>query len=168
MHESKIPKRFSDLLSWERKVLAHLAVVRRDGTPHVTPMWFDYDGTHLIFNTARGRVKTQGLGPGAMVACSIVDPQNNGRGIQIVGRVVHETEEGAYEQICRLSEKYGRPPYPRIPGQVRVTYKVLPVRVSFVEYVFEEGERARWPSDYAGSRSRLGATSRTAQTDADR
>jgi PPOX class probable F420-dependent enzyme len=150
MSESRIPERFNDLLSWEKRVLAHLAVVRRDGTPHVTPMWFDYNGTHLIFNTARGRVKTQSLGPDAMVAFSIVDPQNNGRAIQIVGRVVHETEQGGYEQICRLCEKYGRPAYPRIPGQVRVTYKVLPVRVSFVEYVFEDGDAGRWPADYAG------------------
>src|SRR4051794_11122978 len=106
MPESTIPERFLDLLGWEKRPLAHLAIVRPDGTPHVTPMWFDFDGTHIIFNTARGRVKSKSLALDAVVALSISDPNNNGRGLQIVGRVVHETEEGGYESICELARKY--------------------------------------------------------------
>jgi PPOX class probable F420-dependent enzyme len=148
MATSTVPERFNDLLGREKRPLAHLAVVRRDGTPHITPMWFDYDGTHFIFNTARGRVKDRNLSkPNAIVALSIVDPENDGRGIQVVGRVVSETEEGAYEQICALAEKYRRPTYPKIPGQVRVTYKVLPERVTFLEFVFKE-ENPQWPDKY--------------------
>lgn len=147
---STIPDRFNDLLGWEKekKPLAHLAVVRKDGSPHITPMWFDYDGTHFIFNTARGRVKDSALSrPDALVALSIVDPENDGRGVQVVGRIVSATEEGGYEKICELARKYGRPPYPKVPGQVRVTYKVLPERVTFLEYVFKP-EKEEWPDSY--------------------
>lgn len=32
-------------------------VVRRDGSPHVTPIWFVLDGDDLLFNTSRHSVK---------------------------------------------------------------------------------------------------------------
>ena len=31
-----------------------VATIRADGTPHVTPVWIDYDGEHVVFNTATG------------------------------------------------------------------------------------------------------------------
>ena len=34
-----------------------VATIRPDGTPHVTPVWVDYDGEHVVFNTATGRAK---------------------------------------------------------------------------------------------------------------
>ncbi|MER7546749.1 PPOX class F420-dependent oxidoreductase [Actinomadura sp.] len=33
------------------------AVTRRDGSPHVTPIWFVLDGDDVLFNTGRGSVK---------------------------------------------------------------------------------------------------------------
>ena len=125
----EIPSQFMDLLSREKRAMAHLALVKRDGTPQVTPIWFDFDGTHFIFNTARGRVKDKILRRHPAVAFAISDPDNPYRYIQFQGRVVEETEEGAAEQIADLAEKYrGRRSYPLRPGEVRVTYRVLPER----------------------------------------
>lgn len=125
-----IPERFTDLISREKKAFAMLALVKRDGTPQVTPIWFDYDGTHFIFNTARGRVKDHILHKRPVVAFVIIDPENSYRYFQIRGRVVDESEEGAYQRICDLNVKYhGNPNYPLAPGMVRVTYKVLPEKV---------------------------------------
>lgn len=125
---TSIPVRFSDLLAREKVAFAYLALVLKDGTPHVTPVWFDWDGTHIVINTARGRVKDNVLRRHPVVALCISDPDDPYRYLQIRGRVVAETEEGAYEQICDLNAKYheGDRNYPRRPGQVRVTYKVLP------------------------------------------
>ncbi len=50
-----IPENALDL--FEKPALAHLATVMPDGTPHVTPVWVDYDGTHILINTVRGRRK---------------------------------------------------------------------------------------------------------------
>ena len=123
----QIPEKFADLLTREKRAFAQLALVKSDGTPQVTPIWFDYDGTHFIFNTARGRVKDKILRRHPVVAFAISDPANPYRYIQISGKVVVETEEGGYDQICDLNEKYnGNRQYPRNPGEVRVTYKVLP------------------------------------------
>ena len=57
----EISESSAQLLSWEKKSFAHLALMLADGTPHCTPLWFDYDGTHLIINSARGRVKDKAM-----------------------------------------------------------------------------------------------------------
>jgi PPOX class probable F420-dependent enzyme len=125
-----IPERLRDLLSPEKKAFASIALTLSDGSPQVTPIWFDWDGTHIILNTARGRVKDKVMHRSGKVALLIVDPGDPYRYLQIRGRVVDETEAGAFDVICDLNLKYrGDRDYPKRPGEVRVTYKVLPEQV---------------------------------------
>jgi PPOX class probable F420-dependent enzyme len=125
-----IPIEYADLLSREKRSYADLALVLRDGTPQVTPVWFDWDGELITINTARGRVKDKVLHRHPVVALLIADPANYYRYIQIKGPVVYESEAGAYEQICGLQEKYrGDRDYPKRPGEVRVIYKIKPEKV---------------------------------------
>jgi PPOX class probable F420-dependent enzyme len=127
---AKIPKQLLDLLAPEKRAFMVLALVLSDGTPQVSPIWFDYDGSDLIINTARGRVKDKVLHKHPWVACSISDPQDPYRYLLIRGPVVGETEEGGYEMICELNAKYhGTRDFPRVPGQVRVTYRIRPEKV---------------------------------------
>ena len=122
-----IPERLLDLLLPDKKAFASLALALADGAPQVTPIWFGWDGTHIILNTARGRVKDKVMHRRGKIALLIVDPNDPYRYLQIRGRVVDETEEGAYDVICDLRLKYrGDRDYPKNPGEVRVTYKVLP------------------------------------------
>jgi PPOX class probable F420-dependent enzyme len=124
-----IPDAFKDL--FQKKAFAHLATVGADGTPQVTPVWIDYDGTYVRFNTAKGRVKDRNLSRNPKVALSIQDPDNPYRYVQIRGRVAEATEKGADAHIDALAKKYlGQDTYPhRQPGEVRVTYKITPARV---------------------------------------
>ena len=127
---SLIPENYWDLLSREKKAFAAVALSLADGTPQVTPIWFDWDGTHIILNTARGRVKDKVMHRSGKVALLIVDPADPYRYLQIRGSVVEETEEGAFDIICDLNLKYrGDRDYPKRPGEVRVTYTVLPEQV---------------------------------------
>ncbi len=129
-----IPAEYLDLLTREKRAFAHVALALADGTPHVSPIWFDWDGTHVVLNTARGRVKDRVMHRHPPVALSIVDPADWERYVLIRGRVVDETEQGAWDRICDLREKYqGDRNFRRVPGQVRVTYKILP------EHVFASG-----------------------------
>jgi PPOX class probable F420-dependent enzyme len=124
-----IPEQFRDLLT--KKAFASLATVDASGAPQVTPVWVDFDGTHVRFNSAKGRVKTRNLARNPRVALAILDPDNPYRYVQIRGRVVEATEQGADAHIDALAKKYlGQDRYPwRRPGEVRIMYKVLPESV---------------------------------------
>jgi PPOX class probable F420-dependent enzyme len=125
-----IPDAFRDLLE-RKKAFANLATVGASGAPQVTPVWFDWDGTHVRVNTARGRVKDRNLSRRPAVALSIMDPDNPYRYLQVRGRVVESTEQGADAHIDALARKYlGHDRYQnRRPGEVRVIYKIAPERV---------------------------------------
>ena len=69
-----IPEKYRDLFT--KKAFAHVATVGANGAPQVTPVWVDYDGTHVRFGTARGRVKDKNLQRNPRVALSIQDPEN--------------------------------------------------------------------------------------------
>jgi PPOX class probable F420-dependent enzyme len=124
-----LPESVKDLLN--KKAFASLATVNADGTPQVTPVWFDFDGAHIRFNTARGRVKDRNLSRNPVVALAIMDPDNPYRYVQVKGRVAEVTESGADAHIDSLAKKYlGQDTYPfRKAGEVRVIYRVLPERV---------------------------------------
>jgi PPOX class probable F420-dependent enzyme len=124
-----IPQSYRDL--FDKKAFAHLATVGADGRPQVTPVWIDYDGSHVRFNTARGRVKIRNLERNPKVALSIQDPENPYRYVQVRGRVAEMTEKGADEHIDALARKYlGQDRYPyRQAGEVRVMVKVAPDKI---------------------------------------
>jgi len=121
---------YLDLLN-DKKSFAHLATIMPDGTPQVTPVWFDYAGGAIRVNSARGRVKDRNMKEGAAVALSILDPDNPYRYLQVRGRVRKVTEDGAAAHIDALAKKYlGQDKYPyHRPGDVRAIYEIEPSRV---------------------------------------
>lgn len=127
---ANIPEAYKDL--FQKKAFANLATLMADGRPQVTPVWVDFDGSHIRINSAKGRVKDKNMRRNEKVALSIVDPDNAYRHLAVQGEVVEITEEGADEHINALAKKYlGKDQYPyRQPGEVRVTYKIRPDRVT--------------------------------------
>ena len=126
-----VPDKYLDLLQ-QKKAFANLATVNPDGSPQVTPVWFDYTDGVVRVNTARGRVKARNLKKGAAVALAIVDPGNPYRYVQIRGRVRRVTEDGAVSHIDSLAKKYlGQDKYTGSgPGEVRVMYEIEPASAS--------------------------------------
>jgi PPOX class probable F420-dependent enzyme len=122
-----IPAQFLDLLE-QKKAFANLATVMPDGSPQVTPVWFDYKDGMVRVNSAKGRVKVRNMSEGAPVALAILDPDNPYRYIQIRGRVARVTETGGSAHIDALSMKYlGKDKYPYAqPGEVRVIFEIEP------------------------------------------
>jgi len=125
-----IPDKYADL--FEKQAFGNLGTLMKDGSPQVTPVWVDYDGKHVRFNSALGRVKDKNIRRDPRVAISVQDPDNPYRYIEVRGRVVDITRNGADDHINKLSQKYlGKPVYPfRQPGEVRVLYKVEPEAIS--------------------------------------
>jgi PPOX class probable F420-dependent enzyme len=126
-----IPASHADLLTFEKPAFAQLATVNTDGSPQVTPVWVDYDGTHLIVNTAKGRKKANNLERNPRVALAISDPANPYRYLGIQGRVVEMTENGGDAHIDKMAKKYmGKDTYPlRTPDERRVIVKIAPEKV---------------------------------------
>ena len=126
-----IPPEFLDLVT-TKKAFANLATVMPNGSPQVTPVWFDFDGKYIRVNSARGRVKDKNMRRDPRVALSILDPDNPYRYLAIRGRVIKITEDGAADHINALAKKYrGVETYrSRSPGEVRVMYVIEPRRVA--------------------------------------
>ena len=120
------PEKYADLL--QKKSLAQLATLMPDGSPQVSPVWFEYDGQHILINSAKGRVKDRNMRRDPRVGLDIVDPENPYRHVSLRGRVVAITEDGADAHIDKLAKKYlnvDKYPY-RGNAEVRVIYKINP------------------------------------------
>ena len=90
MADDKIEK-YSDLFN--KKAFANLSTLMKDGSPQVTPVWFDYDGSHIRVNSALGRVKDKNIRRDPRVSLVVDDPslplrgfdEPTGRGLEIHG-----------------------------------------------------------------------------------
>jgi PPOX class probable F420-dependent enzyme len=131
MASKTIPANCMDLMT-EKKAFANLGTLMPDGTPQVTPVWFDFANGRVRINTARGRVKDRNMQKNGAVALAILDPDNPYRHLAIRGRVVKTSEEGADAHIDALAKKYlGKDKYPfRQAGEVRVIYEIEPTSVT--------------------------------------
>jgi len=127
----QIPVSHLDLLKDETRAFAYLATLMKDGSAQVTPVWFNHDDSHLLINSAQGRLKDRNMRARPEVTLCIADPANPYRYLQIRGKVVAFTTDGAEAHINALNQKYhGTPDYKKSrPDEVRVTYTIEPVKI---------------------------------------
>ena len=123
----QIPEQYHDLLN--SQALAHLATLMPDGSPQVTPVWFDYDGEHIRINSAVGRQKDRNIRRNPHVAVSIVEADGSERALVVRGVVSEVTTDGALEHIDALARKYRGDGWTPVPNQQRVIYKITPQHV---------------------------------------
>lgn len=128
-----IPEEYRDLL--DRPIVVSLATLMSDGTPQVQPVWCSFDGTHILINTEKGRQKYRNLARRRKATILAVDPADDTHWLEVRGKVVAETEEGAGEHIDELARLYmGVDKYPfHQEGDVRVIFKIFPERVVTIE-----------------------------------
>ena len=125
-----VPSEFQDL--FERETFASFATVMPDGTPQVTPVWIDYDGEHVLVNTARGRQKERNVRANPNVGVLALDPEDPYRYVSVRGTVAEVTEEGAVDHIDQLAQRYmGVDEYPNHGEEQgpRVIIRIEPDRV---------------------------------------
>jgi PPOX class probable F420-dependent enzyme len=129
--DAQIPADMMDLL--EGDALGYLATIRRDGSPHVTPLWVDHDGSTVIVDVRTDRVKAANMRARPAVALSIGDPRNADRHLDITGRVVSWSEEGWHEHMNKLARRYLKvDEYPWFfEGERRQIFRIEPTGVHF-------------------------------------
>ena len=82
----------------------------RDGQPHSSLVWVDYDGACPRVNTTLKRQKERDLGHDSRVSLLVVDPENTTRFIEIRGDV-ELVIDGAIEHLDALTRKYTSHPH---------------------------------------------------------
>ena len=114
-----------------KRVIAHVATLGTDGSPHVTPVWVLLEGDEIVINTALGRAKARDLANDSRVAISMTDPDDDYSVIALRGTVSAFTTDGADEVIDSMAKKYmGLDTYPhRQEGEVRVTVRIRVERI---------------------------------------
>jgi PPOX class probable F420-dependent enzyme len=106
--------------------VAALTTLMRDGSPQTSVVWCDYDGARIRVNTMRGFAKERNMRRDPRVALLCYDPRRPLRSIEVRGRVVSMTEEGALEHLDAIASRYaGRP--------VRYFGDVIPARFAETE-----------------------------------
>jgi PPOX class probable F420-dependent enzyme len=125
---SAIPNGYEDLLT--RPLIGHLATVRPDGNPAVTPMWFSWDGELLRFTHTTRRRKLRNIENNPHVALSVLDPEEPYRYLQARGTVegIEPDSTGAF--YVELANRYGTQPSPPPDAPDRVIIAVRPFAYS--------------------------------------
>lgn len=121
-----IPESHRFLLEDETAALAFLATTMPDGSPQLTPVWFDVEEGLVRVNLAKGRVKDKNMRARPQVSLVIMEMNNPYFYIQLRGRVVEYTEEGADEHVQRVSRKYTGHDFAIPEGQTRLIFKIKP------------------------------------------
>ena len=116
----------------EGKNLLYIGTVSRDGSPQITAGWVDTDGTHVLVNTAVGRVKQKNVTRDPRVTLAVNTPADFYDVALIRGRVIEQiTGAPAEKHIDKLAKKYiGKDVYPwHNEKEKRVILKIQPERV---------------------------------------
>jgi PPOX class probable F420-dependent enzyme len=109
----------------------NLATLREDGSPHVTPVWVDYDGENVIVNSAYERAKVEHIRRDPRVSITVLPSENLQGGYVEVSGTAELVDEGAVDQINKLAKKYiGADEYPWLSRRERrVTIRIRPDKV---------------------------------------
>ena len=110
---------------------ATVTTLRKDGSPHSTPVWIDTDGENVIFNTAIGRAKERHLRRDPRVSVVVLPAEDQQSGYVSVTGTAELIEDGAVDHINKMAKKYiGQDEYPWLqPNEQRVIVKITPDKV---------------------------------------
>lgn len=115
-----VPSSHSDLLT--KPVFWHIATIGPDGSVQSSPVWAEWDGTHMRFSLTRGRQKFRNLQANPTIALSAIDGENPYRYLELRGRVVDVEDDPSLDFINSMAKKYmdlDKYPYHQ-PGDQRV------------------------------------------------
>ena len=108
---------------------ATVATMNPDGSPQLSIVWIDWDGRHVLFNTAVGRVKPRNLERDQRVSVLVIDREDGYHWVAVRG-TAELTTDGADEHIDKLARKYTGQGWQAKPGEQRLLCSFRPEHVS--------------------------------------
>jgi PPOX class probable F420-dependent enzyme len=126
--ETVIPESHRDLLAGPVNVV--LTTVMPDGQPQTTPIWCNLAEDYVMINTMRQFRKAKNMQANPKVTLLAYDLKNPLRNIEVRGRVVEMTTEGALEHLDALTMLYiGKPNFFGDSVDAAFKHKFTPVKV---------------------------------------
>jgi PPOX class probable F420-dependent enzyme len=127
-----IPEAFHALLA--RPLLMTLATTLADGSIQLSPVWFNFDGTYIYFNSEKDRLKHRIIRQRPNVSVLIMDPENAARWLSVRGTVVEIVDDTDRAHINALTLKYmGVPSFGAPPEELRMRFTICPKQVVTAE-----------------------------------
>ena len=108
---------------------ATVATTNPDGSPQLSIVWIDWDGRHVLFNTAVGRAKPRNLERDPRVSVLVIDREDGYHWVAVRG-TAELTTDGADEHIDKLARKYTGQGWQAKPGEQRLLCSFRPEHVS--------------------------------------
>ena len=112
--------------------LAVFGSTNRDGTPHLTGLWYELRDDHIILNTGVGTRKVRNLARDPRASVCVID-HGAARHVTVNGTVTLD-EEHVLEELTRLASRYaGSEAGPRIAGNIaRIPHVTLKLSIDRV------------------------------------
>jgi PPOX class probable F420-dependent enzyme len=126
----RIPESHRDLL--EGPVNVVLTTVLPGGQPQTTPIWCNLDGDTMLINTMRGFRKEKNMRANPLVTLLAYRLKQPLRNIEVRGRVVEMTEEGALDHLNEVNMLYtGKPSFfgDSIDAELKDKYRPVKIRI---------------------------------------
>ena len=116
---------------FSKKNLVFIATVMQDGSPHVSPVWANYEDGYILVNTAEGRIKHKNILRDPRVAISVVSKDNPLDMTTIRGTVEELIPDYNYLHADKLTQQYmGQEHYPfKRDDEKRIILKIKPIKV---------------------------------------
>jgi len=126
-----------------------VATLMPSGNIQQTVLWLDYDGEHVLLNTAEQRQKTKNIARHPKLSILVMHPENAYHTLEIRGDVVDVVPDTDNAHIDSLAHKYfgaekyfgGFVPAEAQAAQTRIIIKVKPTRVRTLNVE----SRRTWP-----------------------
>ena len=113
-----------------------LTTISKNGFPHSSMIWCNYDGENVLLNTGVGYQKERNMRRNSNASVFAYDPHNPDEWISISGKV-ELVEDGAIEHLNMLCYKYtGKEDFyrdlmPELTGEKRVIVRLTPTKVQY-------------------------------------
>jgi PPOX class probable F420-dependent enzyme len=126
---ASIEGRVKELL--EKPNFSHVSTMREDGTVQGVVVWQHVEDGKVALNSSEGRAWPANIRRNPNVTITVHDAENPYEYVEIRGKVVEDTHDGAKEHIDSLAKKYlDKDEYPFLqPGEQRIKFLVEPDRV---------------------------------------
>jgi PPOX class probable F420-dependent enzyme len=125
MPKPPIPEEVSEFLSHPNPAV--VATLRRDGSPHTVPTWYDWSDGLVLLNMDETRLRLEHMRRDPRIALTVLDADSWYRHISLIGEVVSIEADVDLADIDRLALRYTERPF-RTRDRRRVSAWMRPER----------------------------------------